>query len=131
MMASRLVSFKRSVRIYRSCKDSQKKRGLKIKFQLVGKPDKSNPLTIKKHEIEKWESEGYIEYLGYRNDLNKIIPKAHIIVLPSYYPEGLPKILCEAAACGRPVITTDFPYARMLLKMEKLEYLFEEKILKI
>ena len=78
----------------------------------MGKPDKSNPLTIKKYEIEKWESEGYIEYLGYRNDLNKIIPKAHIIVLPSYYPEGLPKVLLEAAACSCAVITTNHPGCR-------------------
>ena len=56
--------------------------------------------------------QGFIEYLGFRDDLHKIIPKSHIVVLPSYYPEGLPKILCEAAACGRPVITTDKPGCR-------------------
>ena len=41
--------------------------------------------------------------------MEKIINKAYIIVLPSYYSEGLPKILIEAAACGKPVITTDHP----------------------
>jgi glycosyltransferase involved in cell wall biosynthesis len=38
--------------------------------------------------------------------------RAHIVCLPSYYPEGLPKVLCEAAACGRVVVTTDEPGCR-------------------
>jgi len=41
-----------------------------------------------------------------------VIPNASIIVLPSYYGEGLPKVLIEAAACGRAVITTDHPGCR-------------------
>lgn len=126
MMASRLLVSKGVYEFIEAAKIVQKK-GLKIKFQLVGKPDKSNPLTIKKYEIEKWESEGYIEYLGYRNDLNKIIPKAHIIVLPSYYPEGLPKILCEAAACGRPVITTDEPGCKDAIKNGETGILIRRK----
>ena len=44
--------------------------------------------------------------------MNNIIPKANIIVLPSYYGEGLPKVLIEAAACGRVIITTDHPGCR-------------------
>ena len=82
---------------------------LDIKFQLVGKPDKSNPLAIKSNEINQWIEDGLIEYLGFQNKMNEIIPKSHIVVLPSYYPEGLPKIICEAAACGRAVITTNQP----------------------
>ena len=45
-----------------------------------------------------------------------IIPESHIVVLPSYYPEGLPKILCEAAACGRPIITTNEPGCKDAVK---------------
>ena len=35
-----------------------------------------------------------------------VLKAAYLVVLPSYR-EGLPKILLEAAACGRAVVTTD------------------------
>ena len=93
-----------------------KKKGIKVNFQLVGEPDVSNPTAITKRELDDWVSNGYIDYLGYRNDIHKIIPKSHIVVLPSYYPEGLPKILCEASACGRPIITTNEPGCKDAVK---------------
>ncbi len=53
-----------------------------------------------------------IKFLGNRNNMHEIIPLMSLVVLPSYYKEGLPKILIEAAACGRPIITTDTPGCR-------------------
>lgn len=44
--------------------------------------------------------------------MDKAISSANIMVLPSYYGEGLPKVLIEAAASGRPIITTDHPGCR-------------------
>tara|TARA_B100000212_G_C27201332_1_gene458873 strand:+ start:84 stop:422 length:339 start_codon:yes stop_codon:yes gene_type:complete len=44
--------------------------------------------------------------------MHEVIPLMSLVVLPSYYKEGLPKILIEAAACGRPIITTDSPGCR-------------------
>ena len=111
LMASRLLISK-GVKEFIGAAKILKKKGFKIKFQLVGKPDKANPLAISENEISEWVENGYIEYLGQRNDMHKIIPKSHILVLPSYYPEGLPKIVCEAAACGRAVITTNQPGCR-------------------
>lgn len=58
-------------------------------------------------DIEGWESEGVIKYLGVSNDVRLEISDADCIVLPSYYREGTPKTLLEAAAIGRPIITTD------------------------
>lgn len=108
LMASRLLKSK-GVYEFVNAARILKNEGLDIKFQLVGKPDKSNPLAIKRNEINQWIEDGLIEYLGFQNKMNEIIPKSHIVVLPSYYPEGLPKIICEAAACGRAVITTNQP----------------------
>ena len=108
LMASRLLKSK-GVYEFVNAARILKKKGLDIKFQLVGKPDKSNPLAIKSKELNQWIEDGLIEYLGFQNKMNEIIPKSHIVVLPSYYPEGLPKIICEAAACGRAVITTNQP----------------------
>ncbi|MFO6384855.1 glycosyltransferase, partial [Pseudomonas aeruginosa] len=57
-------------------------------------------------ELDRWRSEGTIECLGYRQDIASVFARSHIVVLPSYR-EGLPKVLVEASACGRAVVTTD------------------------
>ena len=53
-----------------------------------------------------------VKCLGYRNDIPNLFSQSHIVTLPSFYGEGLPKVLIEAAACGRAVITTDHPGCR-------------------
>ena len=111
MMASRLLSTK-GVREFVGAASILKIRGIQANFKLVGQPDPSNPASISIRETEQWSRLGLVEILGYRNDLHHLMPSAHIICLPSYYPEGLPKVLCEAAACGRPVVTTNEPGCR-------------------
>ena len=54
------------------------------------------------------ESNGW----GQRNDMPDVLSSAHVVCLPSYYREGLPKVLLEAAACGRPLIASDGPGCR-------------------
>jgi len=61
--------------------------------------------------VQSWQDEGVVSCLGYRSDITLLFSQAHIVVLPSYR-EGLPKVLVEAAACGRAVITTDEPGCR-------------------
>jgi glycosyltransferase involved in cell wall biosynthesis len=87
-------------------------KGIQARFQLVGEPDLGNPESITNEDIQSWQAEGIIECLGYRSDIAELFSRAHIVVLPSYYGEGLPKVLIEAAACGRAVITTDMPGCR-------------------
>jgi glycosyltransferase involved in cell wall biosynthesis len=79
---------------------------------LVGSPDYENPTTITQAELSNWKKEGDVEVLGYHDDIPKLFSLATIVVLPSYYGEGLPKTLIEAAACGRAVVTTDHPGCR-------------------
>lgn len=82
------------------------------RFVIVGKPDPDNPGSIDQEILSRWEDEGVVELWGHRNDLSKIMADSHIVVLPSYYGEGLPKVLIEAAASGRAVVTTDHPGCR-------------------
>ena len=78
-------------------------------FLLIGTPDLENPNTVKQSEIDKWVKEGVIDYLGHRNDIPAIFSDANIVTLPSFYGEGVPKVLIEAAACGRAIVTTTNP----------------------
>lgn len=66
----------------------------------------NNPKGIKEHELREWCDGWYIQWLGYRNDMLQLLMQSHIVVLPSYYREGVPKSLIEATAIGRPIITT-------------------------
>ena len=58
-----------------------------------------------------WEAAGLVEWLGHVDDMPALLASADIVVLPSYR-EGLPKSLIEAAACARPLVTTDVPGCR-------------------
>lgn len=87
-----------------------------VRFVLVGETDPGNPMTVTINEIDNWVSDGLIEWWGHHDDMPKVFSSSTIVVLPSYYGEGLPKVLIEAAACGRPVITTDHPGCRDAIK---------------
>ncbi|GAA4331429.1 glycosyltransferase family 4 protein [Mucilaginibacter gynuensis] len=78
----------------------------KVTFKLAG-PFDSDKLAIRKEEVEEWVNEGVIEYLGVSDFIQREISKAHAIVYPSYYREGVPKSLIESAAMSKPIITTD------------------------
>jgi glycosyltransferase involved in cell wall biosynthesis len=86
-------------------------RGVVVKSRLIGSPDPGNPTTITQDELSAWQAEGLVELPGYLSDIPEQYAQSHIVCLPSYR-EGLPKSLVEAAACGRPVVTTDVPGCR-------------------
>ena len=89
------------------------------RFVIVGKPDPANPASLPPDELAKWAEEGVVELWGHRTDMPKVMEAAHVSVLPSYYGEGLPKVLIEAAACGRVVVTTDHPGCRDAIEANK------------
>jgi glycosyltransferase involved in cell wall biosynthesis len=82
-----------------------------LKCVLAGDPDPGNPAAIPEAKLRHWEADGLIEWLGHVDDMPSLLASADIVVLPSYR-EGLPKSLIEAAACGRPLVTTDVPGCR-------------------
>ncbi len=87
------------------------KKGITARFLLVGKCDHHNPAAIPQSQLTAWEKEGILKWLGHQENMVEVLTKSHIVCLPSYR-EGLPKVLIEAAACGRPIITTDAPGCR-------------------
>ena len=84
----------------------------KATFQLLGRIDSGNPNHVTKETIDEWVRAGYIQYLGEVSDVRSIVEHADVVVLPSYYREGIPNSLMEAMAMGRPIITTDMPGCR-------------------
>ena len=81
--------------------------GLPIRFLLAGTPDHGNPASVRQDEIDGWAAEGVIEVLGHVHDMREQFANTDIVVLPSYYGEGVPRSLIEAAACGLAIVTTD------------------------
>lgn len=84
----------------------------RARFVLAGAPDPANPMSITESELRQWAASGVVEWLGHVDDMPRAMRDATIVVLPSYYREGIPKVLLEAAAAGRPVVTTTNPGCR-------------------
>ena len=78
-----------------------------VRWQLLGPLDALNPDAIKPTEMETWVRNGIIEYIGVTNDVRPFLERCACVVLPSYYMEGVPRSLMEAASMERPLITTD------------------------
>jgi glycosyltransferase involved in cell wall biosynthesis len=85
----------------------QRSRPGMARFLLLGFLDAGNPSAISADEMARWVADGSVEYLGPSDDIRPHMAAADCAVLPSYYREGVPRSLLEAAAMGRPVITTD------------------------
>lgn len=86
------------------------------RFVVVGYPEPTSPDSVPLDELETWQREGLIEWWGKRDDMPRVYSQAHVVCLPSTYGEGVPKVLIEAAACGRPIVTTDTPGCREIAR---------------
>lgn len=82
-----------------------------VKFELCGDVDKHNPSSLTDVDIEKIKRDNFVKLYGFSSDIAGVFASSNIVVLPSYR-EGLPRVLIEAAACGRAVVTTDVPGCR-------------------
>ena len=90
--------------------------GVRARFVLVGTPDEENPSAVPEQTLRDWNDQGVVEWWGRSDDMPQIFAQANAVCLPSFYREGVPKVLIEAAACARPIVTTDTPGCREVVR---------------
>ena len=93
-----------------------KAEGIDARFALVGAPDAANPAVVTREVIEPYTRAGQVEYWGWREDMAHVLSMAKIVCLPTFYGEGLPKSLLEAAASARAIVATDVPGCREIVR---------------
>jgi glycosyltransferase involved in cell wall biosynthesis len=105
LMSTRLLKSK-GVSIYVEAASILKKKGLDIRFELIGFFEEHHPDSITRGDIRHWQKRGFIQYSGFARDVRPFLRQADCFVFPSFYPEGIPRCLLEAASMQIPIITS-------------------------
>jgi glycosyltransferase involved in cell wall biosynthesis len=115
LLVSRLLGEK-GIREYVAAAKYLKKSGINAKFKILGFLGVQNPSAISSSEMDSWIAEGIIDYLGTSADVRPYLLGADCVVLPSYYREGIPRALLEAASMELPIVTTDWVGCREVVE---------------
>jgi glycosyltransferase involved in cell wall biosynthesis len=83
-----------------------------VRFRILGIVERKSAAAVPLSKLREWEAEGATAYLGSSDDVRQAFAEADCVVLPSYYREGVPRVLLEASAMAIPIITTDMPGCR-------------------
>ena len=110
-MPTRLVHEK-GIAIFIEAARILKNKDVNARFEIAGGLTKDNPRAITREEMEAMTKENGVIWLGRINDVPAKLRESALVVYPSYYGEGIPRVLLEACAAGRPIITTDHPGCR-------------------
>ncbi len=105
LMSTRLLRSK-GVGIYVEAARMLKNKHLDIRFELIGFFEKNHPDSISESELRQWQKKGIIHYGGFARDVRPFLRQADCFVFPSFYHEGIPRCLLEAAAMEVPIITS-------------------------
>jgi glycosyltransferase involved in cell wall biosynthesis len=90
----------------------------RARFVIAGYTEPTSPGAVPADTLAQWQQQGLVELWGQRDDMPQVFAAAHIVCLPSTYGEGVPRVLIEAAACARPIVTTDTPGCREIVRHE-------------
>jgi glycosyltransferase involved in cell wall biosynthesis len=115
LFASRLLRSKGIENLVEAC-ELMRARGQPCRLRIAGEPDVANPDAVPADFLRRWHDSGAAEFLGRRDDMAGLIADSNVVALPSRYGEGVPKILIEAAAVGRAIVTTDSPGCREIVR---------------
>jgi glycosyltransferase involved in cell wall biosynthesis len=115
VLASRMLKEK-GIADFVAAARALKASGVVARFVLVGDPDQGNPHSHTRSELEAWARSGAVEWWGFRADMHTVFAQAHVVCLPTFYGEGVPKVLIEAAASGRAIVTTNMPGCRDIVR---------------
>jgi glycosyltransferase involved in cell wall biosynthesis len=92
------------------------RKGITARFVLAGDSDNNSPSSIPRQQLLVWQGSGAVEWWGHQQEMSHIFKQANIVCLPSHGGEGVPKVLIEAAASGRAIVTTDVPGCRDIVR---------------
>lgn len=129
LMIARLL-YDKGYEEYVQAARSLKRQGIDVECQVLGDLDVSYPNHVPEEKVRQDEVAGDIRYLGYCADVVERIRQADCVVLPSFYNEGLSRVLMEALAMGKPIITTDIPGCREAVDDERNGFLIKPKDVK-
>jgi glycosyltransferase involved in cell wall biosynthesis len=90
--------------------------GAPVELDIFGAPDPSNPESIPEAELRQWSSQPGIAWRGTTDDVARVWREHHAAIFLTYYREGLPRTLVEAAASGRPIIASDVVGCREVVR---------------
>ena len=120
VLAARLV-WEKGIREFVDASAILQKQGRQIEFMLAGLPDPGNPRSVASADAERWHEQGLVRWLRHVEDMPGLLSSVDVMVLPSYYREGVPKSLIEAAACGLALVTTDLPGCREVVSVHGVD----------
>jgi glycosyltransferase involved in cell wall biosynthesis len=115
MFAGRMI-WDKGVREFVDAVRLLRARGVGARFVLVGDPDPGNPASIDPRQLADWSADGVVEVWGARSRMAEEYRKCTVFCFPTAYAEGVPRVLIEAAASGRPIVTTDTPGCREVVR---------------
>jgi glycosyltransferase involved in cell wall biosynthesis len=115
LFASRMLKSKGLDTLVAAC-DLLRARGQPVRLRVAGILDESQADALPLAQLEQWAESGNLEWLGQRDDMPKLIGESVLVALPTRYGEGIPRILIEAAACGRTLLATDVSGCREIVR---------------
>jgi len=125
LMVARLL-YDKGIREYIDAIRLLKQAGTQAVFQLLGAIETDQNLGVPKEQVEAWQAEGLITYLGTTDNVAQYITKADCVVLPSYR-EGTPRSLLEAASMAKPLVATNIAGCKQTVEEGVNGYLCEVK----
>ncbi|WP_333678998.1 glycosyltransferase family 4 protein [Dyella sp.] len=125
LLAARLL-WEKGIREFAEAAALLRQWGHDVECLLAGSPDPGNPHSVPEEQVRQWVDAGLIRWLGHVDDMPGLLNTVHVMALPSYYREGVPKSLLEGAACGLALITTNRPGCREVVSKDGVDGLHTE-----